>query len=323
MAHLLVAGQMHASGEALIDSLREQGHRVEYVRSPEPEAFQPYLAEAEALVIRTQPFTAGMLDHAPHLRVVSRHGVGYDAIDVAALNARGVALAIVGDVNSVSVAEHAMFQLLAGAKRARASDRAVRDGVDWGWRNRLEASELSGKTLLILGYGRIGRRLARLAAAFGMQVLAYDPQVLAGGWPSDDAIAATDLDAALGQADFVSVHVPATDPPLVGARELALMKPGVVLANTARGGVVDEQALAGALASGQVAFAGLDVFSVEPPSTEDPLLQSEATLLSPHIAGLTDEAAERMALACIDNALAFLEGRLDETLIVNREALHG
>jgi D-3-phosphoglycerate dehydrogenase / 2-oxoglutarate reductase len=252
---------------------------------------------------------------AARLRIVSRHGVGYDSVDLDALNARGIALAIVGDVNSVSVAEHAMMLLLAAEKRALRADRAVRVG-DWNWRNRLEQRELAGKRLLILGYGRTGRHLARIAAGFGMQVRAVDPFLASRGWP-DGPAAPTDLAGGLGWADAVSVNLPRADRPLIGAAELSLLKPGAVLVNTARGGIVDEAALIAALQSGRLAAAGLDVFDDEPPALGHPLLAMDQVILSPHIAGLSIESAERMAVASVRNALDFLSGHIDPDLLVN------
>ena len=289
-------------------------------RSPSP-SYAPLINRADGLVIRTQPLSAATIARAERLRIVSRHGVGFDAVDVAALSARGIPLAVVGDVNSASVAEHAMTMLLTVAKRAVRADAAVRAG-EWGWRDRLEAREVAGRALLILGYGRIGRHLARMAAGFGMEVRAHDPYLERLGWPEGDVRPATDLLEALAWADAVSVHVPKADRPLLGAAEVAAMKPGAILVNTARGGIVDEAALAAALRSGRLDGAGLDVFDDEPPEPGHPLLALDRTTLSPHIAGLTAEAAERMAVASVRNVLDHFDGRIDTGLVVNGAALH-
>ena len=144
MAHLLVAGKLHPSGEAMLRELPARGVTVDYVREVSEPSYAALMARADALVIRTQPLSAATIARAGQLKVVSRHGVGYDAVDVAALNARGIGLTIVGDVNSVSVAEHAMMQLLSAAKRVLRADHAVREPGQWGWRNRLEQQEISG-----------------------------------------------------------------------------------------------------------------------------------------------------------------------------------
>ncbi|WP_037277157.1 NAD(P)-dependent oxidoreductase [Rubellimicrobium mesophilum] len=319
MPHLLIAGKLHPAGLDLLASA--PGVTFDYVEEVSEPSYAPLIAKADGLVLRTQPLSSATVARAPRLRVVSRHGVGYDAVDLAALDARGIALAIVGDVNSVSVAEHAMMMLLACAKRARLADRAAREPSLWNWRNRLEATELSGRRLLILGYGRIGRHLARMARGFAMRVRAFDPFLAAQGWPDDGTEPVATLSEGLAWADAVSVHVPKAERPLVGAAELALLRPGAILINTARGGVVDEAALAEALASGRVGAAGLDVLDAEPPPERHPLFAFEQVILSPHIAGLTADAAERMAVASVQNALDYLDGRLDPRLLVNKDAL--
>jgi len=320
MPHLLVAGKLHPAGEALLQRLQGQGVTVDYVTEISEPSYAPLIRKADALVIRTQPLSAATVAQAERLRVVSRHGVGYDSVDLAALNDRGIALTIVGDVNSVSVAEHAMMQLLAGAKRALRADRSVREPGQWGWRNLLEQQEISGKNLLILGYGRTGRHLARMAAGFQMQVCACDPWLERAGWP-DGPVRPIPLDEGLAWADCISVHIPRSDRPVLGAAEIARMKPGVLLANTARGGVMDEAALAEALASGHVGAAGVDVFETEPPK-ESPLFACDNAILSPHIAGLTADCGERMAIAAIENAMGYLDGSINPDLIVNRDTVH-
>lgn len=320
MSNLLVAGKLHRTGEALLRELPARGITVDYVTEVSEESYAPLISKADALVIRTQPLSASTVALAERLKVVSRHGVGYDSVDLEALNRRGIALTIVGDVNSVSVAEHAMMQLLAGAKRALLADQAVRDPAGWGWRNRLEQQEISGKNLLILGYGRIGRHLARMAHGFGMQVRAYDPFLERNGWP-EGPVQPTTFEEGLAWADCISVHIPKSEHPAIGAAEIAQMRPGVILANTARGGVVDEAALAEALALGQVGAAGVDVFDQEPPQ-DSPLFAQRRVLLSPHIAGLTAECGERMAIVSIQNAVNYLNGTIDADLVVNRDFTH-
>ncbi|ODT22737.1 MAG: 3-phosphoglycerate dehydrogenase [Kaistia sp. SCN 65-12] len=316
MPNLLVAGKMHPSGEAILRELPAHGYTVKYIEEVSEASYAPFIDAADAIVIRTQPLSAATIAKAERLKVVSRHGVGYDSVDLVELNRRKIALTIVGDVNSVSVAEHAIMQLLAGAKRAILADRSVREPGQWGWRNKLEQQEVSGKNLLILGYGRIGRHLARMASGFGMQIRAYDPYLQQTGWP-DGAVKATSLEDGLPWADYISVHIPKGATPAIGEAEIAAMKRGVVLANTARGGVVCERALNDALVSGHIGAVGLDVFDDEPPASDSPLLAHPNAILSPHIAGLTAECGERMAIAAIQNAVNFLAGTIDRTLIVN------
>ncbi|MDB5665067.1 hydroxyacid dehydrogenase [Cypionkella sp.] len=318
MPHVLLAGKLHPAGLALLRVA--QGVTFDHVQEISEASYQPYLTEADAMVIRTQPLSAASIARAPRLQIVSRHGVGFDAVDVVALNARRIPLCIVGDVNSVSVAEHAMMMMLACAKQLIRSDAAVRHGP-WDWRNQLQQSELAGKCLLILGYGRIGRHLARMAAAFNMQIRAYDPYLAMQGWPEGAVPAVSDLAEGLAWADVVSVHLPKADRPILGATELAQLRRGAIVVNTARGGIVAEAALVDALTSGHIAAAALDVFDAEPPSPDNPLLGIDNLILTPHIAGLTAQAAERMAVASVQNVLDHFGGKLDQGLVVNRQQI--
>jgi D-3-phosphoglycerate dehydrogenase len=314
MPHILVAGRIHPAGTELLDAA--EGFTWEMLEEVSEVSCAARIGAAEAVILRTQPLTAATLARAPRLRLVSRHGVGFDAVDRAALRARGVALCVVGDVNSTSVAEHAMMLLLACLKRLRAAEAAARDPALWAWRDRLEPLEAAGRRLLVLGHGRAGRRLAGLAAAFGMEVRAFDPPLLARGWPEGPAAPEADLAAGLAWADAVSVHLPAGDRPLLGAAEIARMRPGAILINTARGGVVDEAALAAALREGRLGGAGLDVLAAEPPPPDHPLLGLPGVVVTPHVAGLTAEAGARMAAQAVRNVLDFFAGRLDPALLV-------
>lgn len=317
MPHVLVAGRIHESG---VERLRRaQGVTFQMVDEVSTEAFAPYVGTADAILVRTQPVPGSVIAQAPRLKIVSRHGVGYDAVDVEALNERGIALAIIGDVNSVSVAEHTLMLMLSVVHRTIAYDAATRSG-QWVFRNSYQAIELFGKTVLIVGYGRIGRAVARLCAAFGMHVGIHDPFVDASRVVADGFRPMPDLAVALGSADVVTLHVPGSKV-LLGVRELALLKSGGVVINTGRGGLVDEDALAAGLADGHLRGAGLDVFAAEPPDTSHPLFASDRVVLSPHTAGLTEECAERMAVAAADNIISFFEGRIDPALVVNRAAI--
>lgn len=316
MPHLLIAGKLHPAGLALLEG--RDGYTHDYVEEVSEPSYAPLIGEADALLIRTQPLSLATIALAPRLKIVSRHGVGYDAVDVASLNKRRIPLCIVDDVNSLSVAEHAMMLILASAKRLVRADRAVRAGP-WGWRNALEAAEISNKNLLIIGYGRAGRQLARMAQGFNMQTRAFDPFLVKQRWPGGPAIPVASLADGIAWADVISVHVPKAGRPILGAEEFTQMKPGVIIVNTARGGIVDEGALRAALTEGQVGAAGLDVFDDEPPAKDHPLLAFDQIVLTPHIAGLTQQAAERMAVSCVQNVLDFFAGRLNPDLIVNKD----
>ena len=319
MAHVLVAGRIHDAGLALLRATADV--TFDLVEEVSTESYAPLVESADAVLIRTQPMPASVIERATRLKIVSRHGVGFDAVDVAALNQRGIPLTIVGDVNSRSVAEHTMMLILSLAKRTLAYDDATRRS-EWDYRNSFEAFELSEKTLLLLGFGRIGRNVAKLAEAFDMRVLAYDPFIDEERIRSCGAVPVTDIGSALESADVVSVHIPLSDNgALIGASELARMKPTAIVINTARGGLVDEDALAATLGEGRLAGAGLDVFASEPPSSDHPLFASSRVVLSPHSAGLTQECAARMSVAAVQSILDFFNGKLDPALVVNSGSL--
>ncbi|MBV1701989.1 MAG: hydroxyacid dehydrogenase [Hyphomicrobiales bacterium] len=315
MPHLLIAGKLHPAGLALLEG--RDGFTYDYVEEVSEASYAPLIGKADGLVIRTQPLSSATIAGASRLRIVSRHGVGYDSVDVAALNKRQIQLCVVGDVNSMSVAEHAIMLILASAKQLIRADRSVREG-HWNWRNRLEASEISAKNLLIIGFGRIGQHLARMAQGFGMATRAFDPFLAQQGWPESAVAPVATLAEGLAWADVISVHLPKAGRPILGPEEFAQMKPGVIIVNTARGGIVDESALALALAEGRVSAAGLDVFDDEPPAREHRLLGFDQVLHTPHIAGLTQQAAERMAVSSVQNVLDFFAGRLEANLIINK-----
>lgn len=315
MPHILVAGKLHPAGVECLKAAKDVSFKL--IDEISLDSYLPDLPGADALILRTQPLTAAAIASAPHLKIVSRHGVGYDAVDIQSLTSRRIPLCIVGDVNSRSVAEHTLTLLLAVARRAAPHDRAVRQG-EWTVRNRFETVELDGRALLILGFGRIGRRVAELAKAFGMHVSAHDPFVAADAMILQGVTPVTDLRSALGAADYVTLHMPGSSAgALIGKPELAAMKPGAILVNAARGGLVDEGALDEALRSGRLRGAGLDVLLSEPPPSDHPLLSNDRVLLSPHSAGLTAECAARMAIASVQNVLDHFAEKLDPTLVVN------
>lgn len=315
MPRVVVAGKIHPDGLAILQNA--PGVVVDYVEDVSAASYEPFMPTADALLIRTQPLTAAFIDASPALKIVSRHGVGYDSVDVGALNKRRIPLAVIGDVNSRAVAEHAAMLMLSAARRTVLFDRKMRDG-DWNYRNSLDAFELDGGTLLIVGFGRIGKRLAQIASGLGMTVLAHDRYQDQAAIEAEGVVAVDDLLEGLKVADVVSLHVPKVgSQPLIGEAELAVMKPTAILVNTARGGLVDEAAMLRALEEHRLGAAGLDVFVDEPPSPGDPLLSCDRIVLSPHNAGLTEACGRRMAISAATNILDFFNGSLNPALIVN------
>jgi D-3-phosphoglycerate dehydrogenase / 2-oxoglutarate reductase len=322
MPHVLCLRPVHP--EALERLRNRPGVTVEVMADPTPENLKPVLPYTEAVIVRATRIDSAFLAMAPELRIVARHGVGYDAVDVPALTARGIPLTVTPDANAVSVAEHAMMLLLAVARRVKDYDAATR-ALDWGPREGLPTFDLAGRTLLVVGFGRIGARTARLAAAFGMRVLVHDPYVPGNTVKGAGFTPAKTLAAGLAEADAVTLHCPSNEETrgLVGKEFVVAMKRGSVLVNTARGTLVDEEALAAGLRSGQVAAAGLDVFREEPLKADMPLRDLPNVVMTPHSAAATAESVRRMSLSCADSVLAAFEGRLDPDVVINKEVLRG
>jgi D-3-phosphoglycerate dehydrogenase len=229
---------------------------------------------------------------------------------------------VTGIANSPSVAEQALYFMLALAKRGASLDVMVKQSR---WADRLAELpvDLFGKTVLIVGFGRIGSRVAKSCLAIGMTVLVYDPYVQAGAITAAGCAPVSELNAALPRADFVTIHCPKTGETrnMFDAARLARMKPTAYLVNTARGGIIDEPALHKALTSGALAGAGLDVFDQEPTSPDNPLLKLPAVITAPHMAGVTKESFDRMAIAVATNLLEVLDGKPNMDHVVNKEVL--
>jgi len=286
--------------------------RVQVLAAPTQAELARALPEADGLIIvMEQPALIGpMVELAPRLRVACRCGAGYDNFDVPALTRRGIPLATTRDANADTVAEHALYLMLALARRGPALDRAVKGGA---WPRTFGGVELRGRTCVIVGYGRIGHALGRRVAAFDMKVVVVDPQL-------PDALP---LEQALAQADFVVLACALTPETtgLMNSVTLKRMKPSAFVVNVARGKVVDETALVAALEAGRIAGAGLDVLETEPPRPGHPLLARDDVVLTPHVASYIDTAYDRMAVACAQNALAGLDGTLPPLTVVNPEVL--
>jgi D-3-phosphoglycerate dehydrogenase len=272
---------------------------------PEPTALRTDLAAARALVVRNRTqVDRSLLQAAPNLIVVGRAGVGLDNIDLAAADELGVVVVAPVGVNAVSVAEHTIALALALMRELVEHDHAVRAG-EWA---RRPGRELAGRTWGLLGAGATARAVARLATAFGMRVVGYDPYVTYDA-AADAAISLVALDQVFAAADVLSVHLPATAETrgLVGARAFRAMRPGCVLISVGRGEVVDEDALAEALHTGALAGAGLDVRAQEPPG-HGPLDTAPHVLFTPHVAGITEESQHRIASIVAGDLDAVLSG---------------
>jgi D-3-phosphoglycerate dehydrogenase / 2-oxoglutarate reductase len=285
---VLVAEELSPAAIAQLES----GFEVRYVDGSDRAALLPALAGVDAVIVRSATrIDAEALAKAPNLRVVARAGVGLDNVDVEAATKAGVMVVNAPSSNTVSAAEHAVGLLLAVARNVPQAMASLKAG-EWQ-RSRFTGAELYGKVAGILGLGRIGELVAQRLAAFCLQVIAYDPYVPTAR-AAQLGVRLVGLEDLLAEADFISVHLPKTAETsgLIGERELRLVKPGVLIVNAARGGIVDENALALALKDGRVGGAGIDVFATEPPA-DSPLLAFPNVVVTPHLGASTHEAQEK------------------------------
>ncbi len=305
---VLIAIPLPEQNRPLFAPLQAAGFTLEHNplgRALRAEELIARLPGVVATVAGTEPYDDVVFEAAPELRVVARFGVGFDAVDVAAATRHGVAVAMAFGANHEAVADHAFALMAALAHRIIVNDRAVRERK---WRTGLHRG-LAGATVGILGFGRVGRALARRCRGFEMRILVSDPLVEAAEVEGLGCHPVT-VERLLEEADFVSLHLPLTPQTerFIDAARLARMRPSAFLINTARGGLVDEETLARALREGRIAGAGLDVMAREPP-VDSPLLELDNLVLSPHIAGLSEDAVRRMAELCVDNILCLTNGR--------------
>lgn len=259
-----------------------------------------------------------LMDACPGLDVVARCGVGLDNVDVGEATTRGIKVINAPGSNSSTMAEHALTLMLMGVRNAWNSVERVKEG-DWSWRNQYSGDELRGKTLGVLGMGNIGRRVAKLADAFGMKVVYWDK------FPVQSEYESCSMEDVLKQADVVTVHVPLLDETknLVGEKQLNLMKPDAWLINTARGPIIDETALLKALDSGAISGFAADVLSVEPPESNHPLVNHPKTLITPHTGSLTSTTYRNMCFITVQNVIAVLNGSTpDPESVFNRNELN-
>ncbi len=280
-------------------------------------ALKESIADVDGVVVRVAPMSREVIEAGRNLKVIGKHGVGTDNIDIPFATERRIAVCYTPEANSEGVAEMAFTYMMALARRVRESDIFTRT-TDWSGKQMLMASELRDKTLSIVGTGRIGMRLAEMCRlAFGMTVLAYDPYVSAEDMAKRGVTKVESVDELVSRGDFISVHVPLTPATkgILGTRQFELMKKSAYLVNTSRGPVVDEAALIEALRTGQIAGAGLDVFDLEPVNLDNPLLKMENVLCSPHNAAVTNESMERMATHAAACVLAVLKGERPKWLM--------
>lgn len=320
---ILVSDDVSESGLA---PLHAAGFRLDRRTGLAPNELREIIPDYDALIVRSETkATADLLEAARRLRIIGRAGVGVDNIDTAAATRRGIIVVNAPDGNTMTTAEHTFAMLLALARRVPQASASLRAGK-WE-RKKFVGTELRGKTLGVIGLGRIGRVVADRARAFEMRVVAYDPFANSEA-ARESGIEVTTLEELYRIADFITVHTPLTPETrgLVGAEAFALMKRGVSIINCARGGLVDETALTNAIADGHVAGAALDVFTQEPPPADHPLVNNEKVIVTPHLGASTKEAQEGVAVTVAEEIRDYLlTGALRGAVnvpIVGGEVLH-
>jgi D-3-phosphoglycerate dehydrogenase len=317
---VVVIGAINTEGISLLEDRSDI--ECEVVTNVSEENLCRAVQGAHGLLVRTATITPQVIGSAPKLEVVSRHGVGYDNVDVESLTARGIPLALAIGSNAVSVAEHAMHLILTLTKQTFLYHQAVRKGK-FDFRQRPLSSNLEKKSILIIGFGRTGSRVAARAAAFDMDLYAIDPYIDSNIIRQAGGTVVTDLRAILPQMDVVTIHCPRTleTQGLIGRVDLDAMKTSAILINTARGGIVNEIDLYEALYAGSIAGAGIDVFETEPTDPQHPLLTLPNVVLSPHCAGVTRESLVLMAKIAAQNVLDAFDGTLTTEMVANHEVL--
>ena len=278
--------------------------------------------DVNGITVRTAKISSKIIEAANKLQVVSRHGVGYDSIDLVSLNNKKIPLTIAAHSNMISVSEQAMFFLLALSKNVFYYDDFTRKG-DWTNRWDVKAWDLAQKNILVIGFGRIGSNFVKRALAFDMNVYVYDPYVEKEKVKISGAIPVDNISENLQKMDAVTLHCPkineTTD--LFTKQEFYLMKKSSFIINCARGGILNEEDLYEALTNKKLAGAGLDVFDVEPTPSSNPLFKLNNVILSPHIAGVTVESTIRMATETVQNVLDVLDDKVNQSVVINNKEI--
>jgi D-3-phosphoglycerate dehydrogenase len=319
MAHrVLLCRTLHPAGMAVLNEREDLD--IVALHDPPVEEFHQHLSSSDAVLCWLERVDLAALTVAPRLKVVSRYGVGFDTVDVPACTARDIPVMVTNGANDLSVAEHAMMLMLATARRAMDNERLVKQGGWWA-KEGPGMVDLAGRTALVVGYGRIGSRVANYCRAFHMKVMVMDPGFHPARIAADGFIPARNFHAALADADVVTLHCPLSPAThhLMDEAAFAALKPGAILVNTARGPVVRQDALVAALRDGRLHGVGLDVLEVEPSDADNPLYSLPNVVVSPHNAASTEEGLARMARQAAQNIVDVLDGKRDPAFMVNGE----
>jgi D-3-phosphoglycerate dehydrogenase len=314
--NILIIQPIHEEGIRLLES--NPNYNYEIIEEIKLEDIKNKIQNCDGLSIRTAKLPGEIIDLGKKLKVISRHGVGYDNVDLAAIKKNKITLTITATANAVAVAEHVMFMLLNICKRKSMYDDAVKNGK-FNDRNKLPKTiELWGKNILIAGFGRIGQALIKRCLGFEMNVFIYDPFINEEKIKSLGGIKVDNLENSLSKIDMISLHLPLTNETknLIDINLIKKMKKNCIIINAARGGIINEIDLDRALNENLIFGAGLDVFDIEPPKDDNPLLKNDKVFLSPHTAAFTEECMKRMGKETIQNIIDFFDEKLEKSKIV-------
>ena len=316
MKKVLIIKKIHDSGIKLLDSRKDFSYEI--VEDPETSVLINKVQDCDAISLKTSKFGSDLINAANKLKIISRHGVGHDNVDLEIVKKKKIILSITTNSNATSVAEHVFFMMLSISRGADTYDKTVKEGKFLNRKNLELSKELWNKNILIAGFGRVGKNLIKKCIGFDMNIFVYDPFVdkkiidSLGGKKIDN------FQNTIQEMDYISLHMPLTDKTknLINMKVLSSMRKNSIIINASRGGIINEIDLNEALNKGMIFGAGLDVFEKEPPNPNNPLLKNKKVLLSPHSATFTEECNERMSKETIQNIIDFFENKLDKTKIV-------
>ncbi len=313
---ILIIQNIHEAGIKLLED--NPNFEFELIENIDLKFLKEEISNFDGISIRTAKLPAEIINHCKKLKIISRHGVGYDNIDLKSAKNNNITITITTTANAVAVSEHVMFMLLNIAKGKSMYDITVKSG-NFNERNKLPKTiEIWKKNILIMGFGRIGQCLIKRCLGFDMNVFVYDPYVTKEVIESFGGKKVNDLYESIKSMDAISLHIPLNDKTknLINYELLKTLKKSCIIINAARGGIINENDLNKALSENLIYGAGLDVFEMEPPSKDSPLLKNDKLFLSPHTAAFTEECMTRMAVETIQNIIDFFDKKLDKSKIV-------
>ncbi len=313
MKKILIIQNIHEKGLEIFKN--NPNFNFEVIEDVNSDELKKKIIDCDGVSIRTSKLTAEILEMGKNIKIISRHGVGYDNIDLPTVKKKNITLAITANANAVAVSEHVMFMLLSISKRKDMYDKNVREGK-FNERNKLPKTiELCGKNILITGFGRVGQSLIKRCLGFEMNVFIYDPFVSSEKIEFFGGKKVNDFKEAIKIMDFLSLHMPLNDETkdLINLDLIKKMKRNCIIINAARGGIINELDLNKALNENLIFGAGIDVFQNEPPEIDNPLLKNDKAFLSPHTASFTEECMIRMAKETTQNIVDFFDNKLDKS----------